>query len=579
MRILFISPVGALFSGAEVSILNLMEYLSKNGHHIYNVIPDNETNADSTYLSRMQVANIKYYSMRSLCWWWLESKNIPEADRTAVLLYQHKNIADIRQIIREEAIDLVISNTVHVFQGAIAAALENCRHYYLIHEFPKGEFEYYKEKIPVINLLSDKIFAVHGGLYEELSSYFSSDKLSSFIPYSQVDEQKLKTGSRTRIVSIGGISEWKNQLELIKAFAKLQSTYDLELVFIGGWDNEYKAICDCYISENSIRNVQFLGYQENPWSFVTDRDIVVFPSKFEAFPLVLVEAILNGVPYIASDNLGYHTVGKFFETENFYSLGEVEDLVEKIKNTLENYEHCKDEALLLSAVAQRKYTIFEASKNIIDSINGDFFPLKTKKLQGISSLLGVSIAEDMLMYIEQQKITVYYSNEKNEFSAADSFVLPLLNEGEFTINTGIAKKIRVDLSESFGSFEYTSLKTVDDAIELTPIFVSGIELNGGNVFAEEDPQLIYDVSELSDRKLVFRYKRKDVSATPKQLCELLNEEIIINKSKEMELGKLQENFKQLELAYEQLSNDYHMVIGSRRWTIPTKIINFFRRKK
>ncbi|WP_153057713.1 hypothetical protein, partial [Streptococcus suis] len=71
------------------------------------------------------------------------------------------------------------------------------------------------------------------------------------------------------------------------------------------------------------------------------------------------------------------------------------------------------------------------------------------------------------MYIEQQKITVYYSNEKNEFSAADSFVLPLLNEGEFTINTGIAKKIRVDLSESFGSFEYTSLKTVDDAIELT----------------------------------------------------------------------------------------------------------------
>ncbi|WP_161499123.1 hypothetical protein, partial [Streptococcus suis] len=92
-------------------------------------------------------------------------------------------------------------------------------------------------------------------------------------------------------------------------------------------------------------------------------------------------------------------------------------------------------------------------------------------------------------------------------------------------------------------FEYTSLKTVDDAIELTPIFVSGIELNGGNVFAEEDPQLIYDVSELSDRKLVFRYKRKDVSATPKQLCELLNEEIIINKSKEMELGKLQENFK------------------------------------
>ncbi|HFU4204682.1 TPA: glycosyltransferase [Streptococcus suis] len=574
MRILFVSPVGALFSGAEVSILNLMEYLSKSGHQVYNVIPDNGDNADLTYLNRMEEAGVKYYSLRSLCWWWLESKDFSEANRIATILYQHKNIADIRHIIREEKIELVISNTVNVFQGAIAAALENCRHYYLIHEFPKGEFEYYKEKLPLIDLLSDKIFVVYGGLYEELSTYFPRDKLSTFIPYSQVGDQNLKVGSKTRIVSIGGVSEWKNQLELIKAFELLQST-DLELIFIGGWDSEYKAICDNYIRENSIENVHFLGYQENPWRFVTDRDIVVYPSKFEAFPLVLVEAILKGVPYIASNNLGYRTVGKFFETQNFYSLGNVEDLADEIKSILENYECCKTSAQQLSVVAQQKYNVFEASKNIINSINSDFSSLKSKKLQGIYSLLGFSLADDILKYIEEQKITVFYSNENNEFSAEDSFVLPLLNEGKFTVNVGSSKKIRVDLAETFGSFQYIKLKIEGTNNVLIPEFVSGIELQGCNVFGKGDPQLIYDVSELSHKNLSFEYRRNDIDIAP----NLLYDENVTNKLKEQEYKQLQEIYKQLKLDYEHLSNDYNAVISSRRWTIPTKIINFFRRIK
>lgn len=36
--------------------------------------------------------------------------------------------------------DLVISNTVNVFQGALAAAFEDVKHFWLIHEFPGGEF-------------------------------------------------------------------------------------------------------------------------------------------------------------------------------------------------------------------------------------------------------------------------------------------------------------------------------------------------------------------------------------------------------------------------------------------------------
>ena len=34
MKILFVSPVGAMFSGAEVSIVNLMKLLVQQGHEV-----------------------------------------------------------------------------------------------------------------------------------------------------------------------------------------------------------------------------------------------------------------------------------------------------------------------------------------------------------------------------------------------------------------------------------------------------------------------------------------------------------------------------------------------------------------
>ena len=169
MKILFVSPVGALFSGAEVAIVNLMRHLSSNGHEIYNVIPDNETNVDKNYIELMDSAGIKCYQLKTMKWWWYESSFQDMSEKDAVIAYQHKNIAEVREIIRINNIELVISNTVNVFQGAIAAACEGVPHYYIIHEFPFGEFGYYREKIELINLLSDKIFAVQGGLFEELA--------------------------------------------------------------------------------------------------------------------------------------------------------------------------------------------------------------------------------------------------------------------------------------------------------------------------------------------------------------------------------------------------------------------------
>jgi glycosyltransferase involved in cell wall biosynthesis len=47
--------------------------------------------------------------------------------------------------------------------------------------------------------------------------------------------------------------------------------------------------------------VEFLGYVSNPWEYFEDSDILIVPSLFEGDGLVIVEAVLRGVPILLND--------------------------------------------------------------------------------------------------------------------------------------------------------------------------------------------------------------------------------------------------------------------------------------
>ena len=48
-------------------------------------------------------------------------------------------------------------------------------------------------------------------------------------------------------------------------------------------------------------DTQFHGFVSNPWEFFDESDMLVIPSRFEGDGLVLVEALSNRIPFIASD--------------------------------------------------------------------------------------------------------------------------------------------------------------------------------------------------------------------------------------------------------------------------------------
>lgn len=369
--ILFISPTGTLDNGAEISIVNLMKFLVDEGYRVLNVFPDYKVPSQEEYRTALQNAGIETYGLTAVKWWWEEAPGGSPGNHFMRVTSYNKNIKDIRNIIVDNKVDLVISNTVNVFQGALAAAFENVKHFWLIHEFPEGEFGYYKEKLDFIDKFSDDIFAVTGALTEDLEKYFPNRKIYSFAPYTQMDpKEEIKTDSNfhNRIISVGRLTQRKNQLELIKAF-QLLNLEGTELVFLGAWDEDYKQICDDYIAEHHLKSISFLGHVDDPWSMITDKDLAVFPSSMETFGLVYVESVLNGIPTILSDNAGHRSAFEYMnEQGHMYHLGDLKALTRTISDTLAQFNKEKRQAVQAVPSLKERYSLESVYANITEKL-------------------------------------------------------------------------------------------------------------------------------------------------------------------------------------------------------------------
>lgn len=369
--ILFISPTGTLDNGAEISIVNLMKFLVDEGYRVLNVFPDYKVPSQEEYRTVLQNAGIETYGLTAVKWWWEDAPGGSPGNHFMRVTSYNKNIKDIRNVIVDNKVDLVISNTVNVFQGALAGAFENVKHFWLIHEFPEGEFGYYKEKLDFIDKFSDDIFAVTGALTEDLEKYFPNRKIYSFAPYTQMDpKEEIKTDSNfhNRIISVGRLTQRKNQLELIKAF-QLLNLEGTELVFLGAWDEDYKQICDDYIAEHHLKSISFLGHVDDPWSMITDKDLAVFPSSMETFGLVYVESVLNGIPTILSDNAGHRSAFEYMnEQGHMYHLGDLEALTRIISDTLAQFNKEKREAVQAVPSLKERYSLESVYANITEKL-------------------------------------------------------------------------------------------------------------------------------------------------------------------------------------------------------------------
>lgn len=106
-----------------------------------------------------------------------------------------------------------------------------------------------------------------------------------------------------RFAFVGRINRIKNIDRLLIAWQKLADhTRDCELLIVGDGDPVYKNELIAYATSHGLKNVRFTGFisGDELSQMIQSLDFQVLPSKSENFGMVVPEALIQGVPVIAS---------------------------------------------------------------------------------------------------------------------------------------------------------------------------------------------------------------------------------------------------------------------------------------
>lgn len=160
------------------------------------------------------------------------------------------------------------------------------------------------------------------------------------------------------LVHVGRLVPQKNHMFIIKIFKEiLKVKSDAKLFLIGEGELEEKIKKECK-KMNIDHAVFFLGVKENVGDYLNAMDLFIFPSLFEGFGTVAIEAQCNGLKVLASDSIPYET--KVTDIQEFMSLKKNEK--EWAKQIIDMI--CKDEKIERKTYASK---VKKAGYDIIDT--------------------------------------------------------------------------------------------------------------------------------------------------------------------------------------------------------------------
>ena len=146
--------------------------------------------------------------------------------------------------------------------------------------------------------LSDVILVTSNDFKKEIKKYFG---LESIVHRQTLDINKIKKKSKIKfnfnffkrfsglkIINIGRLTYQKNQLTLLKAFAKLIKVRKARLLLIG--NGEDKANLVKFVNNNKLnKHVKIISFTSNPFKYISLSDIKVLSSRHEGNPNILLE--------------------------------------------------------------------------------------------------------------------------------------------------------------------------------------------------------------------------------------------------------------------------------------------------
>ncbi len=296
-KILFINHSRGLH-GAEAVFLRSIRVAKDAGHACYVLVPSivEDEGFDAAAAAIIGNENILHLPYRAYGYGFVRSQ--------AVKLYNLSAITSIVRFVRNAQIDVIYSNTSITCIGAIVAKCTGIRHIWHLHEPIDAMYgwtarmkNWYRGLMSIANNCCIFISAKQRQQWEEavetnLPGVVVYNPIKQVVPVERGDHQNIVFGY------LGTFDPRKNIRTLVHAFGEVRKRVPNAKLLICG------AVSEAECHQYSGVGIEVRMHTSNVSGFFAEIDVLVLPSWSETMPLVILEAIENGVATIQTTESG-----------------------------------------------------------------------------------------------------------------------------------------------------------------------------------------------------------------------------------------------------------------------------------
>jgi len=202
----------------------------------------------------------------------------------------------------------------------------------------------------------NKLKTIYNGIDLQEVQALAKEKIS-------INNEVFENPDYIKFITIGRLSVEKGHIYLIQAFSKVvKKIANARLIIIGEGvgEGDMRPYIEKLIKKYQLEDyVKLLGFQSNPYKFLSRSDILVLPSLNEALPYALIEALTLQIPIVSTN---CKTGPKELLQNGKYGLltkvADAEDLAEKM------IQLAKDESLRehFSEISRDQIYLFDQEK-------------------------------------------------------------------------------------------------------------------------------------------------------------------------------------------------------------------------
>jgi glycosyltransferase involved in cell wall biosynthesis len=334
VRILWVAHFAGI-DGANLNLVDGIDSLSSRGHESYVVLP--QEGPIRTRLGAATEIRIHHHNQ------WISGRRIGVAHRLRWAAYNYRAAGrEIASFARESGADIIVSNTMGVIAGGVAARRAGVTHVWFLHELVAREFGYRfllgrRPTMALVRRLADGVITVGDTVAHHVSGHLRGVDVSVARPWIRVTEPQpeqppLHPERPFRLVSVGSLIPGKRQIEAIDAVALLRDAgvhVDLELV--GGTEQWFRADLERRAREQKVGDrVAFTPFQADPAPCYLRADAAVMCSPKDALPRAAVEPLKLARPVIAPAAGGLAEIVTEGRNGLLYRPGDTADLARRI---------------------------------------------------------------------------------------------------------------------------------------------------------------------------------------------------------------------------------------------------------